>query len=170
LTLRGLALVAFLGARCTPSTDDTATTHTSEALNVGLRHFDGEATVGKSYEGWEAFHFTGEQGLGEDVCQVRYAVTSTAVRSDCPDCTWAFDLSTSDASVEGETGKGCTDLDIEPGAFEGLSYSYGWAESSGPYESVLMYQVGSYGWYPVSPARWQEPRFSYDWEMGLYYY
>jgi hypothetical protein len=170
VTLRGLLLVSLLAARCGPRTEDSAGASTEQPLGVGLRHFEGEATVGKGYAGWEAFHFTGEQGLGEDLCQIRYAMNSTAVRSDCPDCTWAFDLGTSDARVEAETDKGCAELGVDPGDFEGLSYSYGWAGSSGPYESVLMYQVGSYGWYPVAPARWEEPGFSYDWEMGLYYY
>ncbi len=164
------ALLLAVGARCgTQGTDDTAPSTQDEA-RVGLRHFSGEATVSGAYAGTEAFHFTGEQGLGDDVCRIRYAVSDVAERADCADCTWAFDLETGDASIEAEIGKGCSDLGVTAAEFEGLQYSYGYAPVSGPYEHVLMYQVGSYGWYPVSFASWKAPSFSYDWEMGLYYY
>ncbi len=169
--LSGLALALALGARCgtEPSTDDTAP-GTQDDLRVGLRHFSGLATVEGAYEGWEAFHFTAEQGLGDDVCQVRYTLTSTAPRWDCADCVWAFDLESSAPNVEGEDGDGCEGLGITAADFDGLSYSYGFAETTDAYSSVLMYQVEGYGWYPVSFATWQDPRFQYDWEMGLYYY
>ncbi len=172
LVLLGLALAS--GARCSGTTDDTAPETTpSGQVRVGLRHFDGQATIAEdlgSYEGWEAFHFTGEQGQGEDICQIRYAMASAATRSDCPDCTWAFDLVSAGASVEAESGEGCAGLGLDAAGFEDLAYSYGYAAESGAYQDVLMYQVGNYGWYPVTFASWEAPRFAYDWEMGLYYY
>ena len=167
-----MSLLVVLAAHCSadPSDDTSSTTSPDEAPGVGLRHFSGLATVNGSYSGWEAFQFTGSQGTGADICQVRYTVADTAPRSDCPDCLWAFDLTTSTPGIEVESGEGCSGLGIATTEFEGLSFSYGWAASSGSYESVLMYQVGAYGWYPVSYATWDEPRFQYDWEMGLYYY
>jgi len=169
-----LGLLLGLGTRCDIAGDDTAPEPTpSDGLGVGLRHFDAQATIAddhSSYEGWEAFHFTGDRGLGDDVCQVRYTMTSTDTRADCPDCLWAFDLISADAQIEGESGKGCAGLGITTAEFDGVVYSYGFAEASGGYQQVLMYRVGSYGWYPVCGATWAEPGFQYDWEMELYYY
>lgn len=171
-TLAPLGLTLLLAARCSssPSTDDSTSPSTDEALQVGLRHFAGLANVGAGYTGWEAFRFTGGQGLGEEVCTIRYSMDDEAVRMDCPDCLWAFDLVSSAPGIDEESGEGCTGLGLGLEEFDGLRASYGYAASSGAYQDVLMYQVGSYGWYPVSYATWEEPRFQYDWEMGLYYY
>jgi hypothetical protein len=89
---------------------------------------------------------------------------------DCADCVWAFDLVSSTAHIEAESGDGCGGLGMVVSDFDGLAYSYGYADESGSYQGVLMYQVGAYGWYPVSYASWDAPRFQYDWSMGLYYY
>lgn len=173
-TVLGLGLLLTLGAQCGGTADDTAASTTpDDEYRVGLRHFEGQATLSDdldAYEGWEAFRFTAEQGLGEDLCQIRYTMAHTAPRMDCADCLWAFDLVSSSAAIESESGDGCTGLGMVVSEFDGLAYSYGFAATSGAYQDVLMYQVGSYGWYPVSYAGWTEPRFRYDWEMGLYYY
>ena len=140
--------------------------------DVGLRHFTGGATVVPSerYTGWEAFHFTDERGQGEDLCRVRYDLVSLGARTDCPDCTWAFDLEARGAAVEPRGDPGCEELGITAMEFEGAQYAYGFAASTGAYQDVLMYQVGGYGWYPVSWASWDDPDFSYDWPMNYYYF
>jgi len=166
-----LGLLLTLGTRCDSQSNDPGDETTqAEELHVGLRHFTGLATIDGAYTGWEAFAFTSEQGQGQDLCQIRYQMVDTAPRSDCPDCLWAFDLASSAAGIEEESGAGCVGLGVTTDTFEGLHYSYGYAEVSGGYEQVLMYQVGDYGWYPVCYATWDEPRFQYDWEMELYYY
>jgi hypothetical protein len=163
----------LLGATCgqQPAADDS--TEPAGTLGVGLRHFSGQATVDQgagSYEGSEVFHFGADQGRGDDLCRIAYAMDAVAPRQDCADCLWAFDLTSSGAVIEAESGQGCAGLGLTASDFDGAGFSYGYAASAGSYESVLMYQVGSYGWYPVSFAGWSEPGFSYDWEMGLYYY
>ncbi len=160
---------------CETEPSDTGVPSTEPAdLQVGLRHYDGEATVATeepaSYVGWESFHFTDERGLGDDLCHIRYDLGSLAVRSDCDDCLWAFDLEASDATVVPKGDTGCQELGIEAADFDGALYSYGYAERSGPYEHVLMYEVAGYGWYPVTWASWEEPSFSYDWAMDYYYF
>ncbi len=171
-TAAALGLTLLLAARCGggSSDNDTSSAGPDDAQKVGLRHFTGQATVQGGYQGWEAFQFTGAQGLGDEVCTILYTMQAVGERMDCPDCLWAFDLEGTDASIHEESSKGCADLGVTPAEFEGLRASYGYAPSSGAYQDVLMYQIGAYGWYPVSFASWDDPLFQYDWELGLYYY
>ncbi len=163
--------VALPGCESDPDPSDTGpSTEETAERQVGLRHYSGTATVADTYVGQEAFHFTDDRGLGEDLCRIRYDLVSIQERIDCADCLWAFDLEVSGATVEPRGDEGCLSLGIDAADFEGANYSYGFAQTSGGYEEVLMYQVGSYGWYPVTWASWEEPSFSYDWPMDYYYF
>jgi len=162
----------FLAASRTFTIDEGSTS----GKGVGLYGWSGEATVsaGSSYAGFEDTYFVGDYGTGADICRIRYDMDSTAVRSDCSDCDWAFDVETSNSAVEAESDPYCSGLGFTASDFDGYTYAYGYAptyyySSSYTFTDVLMYGYGS-SWYAVAYSSWRSPYFEYDWPSSYYYY
>lgn len=152
--------------------DDDDTTEDAS----GLLGRVGTATVdGASYQGTEDLYFTTEYGEGEDVCRIRYPLSSSAVRDDCADCVWAFDLVLGAPELIAETDPGClATVGVDSaslGDVEGDVVSYGYdPEYFGHIQMLLVEQAGS--WAAVGHADWESGSgaFSYDWEDGYHTY
>lgn len=70
----------------------------------------GNATT---YDGWEEIFMTGEEGLGVDVCVVRYDVKRVgAAPAGCTDCTWTDQVEFSNPSVTTNTSGACANSDL----------------------------------------------------------
>lgn len=126
---------------------------------------------GGSYLGVEEWYFVGADGYGADICRIGYTLTSTDPRTDCADCSWAYDLVLSDAHVIDETDPGCEAvLAIDPVAvsdLDGKVVSYGYAPSYFGHAKMLMMDLGN-GWTAVTFAAFDDTTgaFEYDWEAG----
>jgi hypothetical protein len=148
----------------------------------------GEAFVeeGVSYTGTEDLRYDAEEGDGNTVCLVSMTLTSSAVRTDCgfpdsypPDyfaeCTWAFDLVTSDASVVTDVDGACqTLLGIDSSTVDQLDgevRSYAYHPDYFGHTTVLMIYDGT-EWVPVSYAEFDSETglFDYDWDEGVHPY
>ena len=81
--------------------DADTDTDTGDPHGVGLTGHKGEVVVDPlSWLGVESWYFTADKGMGDDLCLVTWDSTSTAVRSDCAQCDWAFDVVWTDPRVE----------------------------------------------------------------------
>ena len=150
--------------------DDTAPTGT------GLMGRIGTATVdGPDYTGSEDLYLVAQKGAGDDVCRVRYDLGSTAVRNDCADCDWAFDLVASNAAVVAWEHPDCGTLlgigSDDVSVLDGTAISYGYIDEYFGHASVITgYTNGTWAvlgfasYDPVSGA------FSYDLEDGYVEY
>lgn len=147
------------------SSDDTGAG--PELGIAGLRgsgEADPRAGVG-GYSGAETVYYQTQKG--DDLCSVVSTVSSTKLAvPPCKDCTWSFTLTTSDSQL-GESAA-CPDLD--PGGFDGASFSYGYFQGDG--YGVLAYYYEGYGWYgTAATATWDEGSFdfSYEWPLSDIY-
>jgi hypothetical protein len=206
LSLAGLA-VLLLG--CPPSEgDDTGGKDTEpedtdtddeeeEEEEVDSAYFlfgyAGEAAVAPTgpapnYDGSEMIYLWGIPN-GADICTFQYDVDSTGVRDDCAECTWAFDVVTSNTTMP--EGPYCDYFfeGFEPSYYDDYAFAQGFApEAVGyygdTYTDVLMFYFQAYagdpgGWSPASyyaTATWKaggagKPgQFAYDWPTGYGYY
>jgi len=144
--------------------------------NQGLLGRAGTATVSyTSYEGTEELYFAADQGQGEDICRIRYDLSSTAVRDDCADCEWAFDLVVSGAELITETAPGCLATvgadSAALGDLEGTVVSYGYDPDYFGHIEILFVEQGG-AWAAADHASWDASSgaFSYDWEDGYHPY
>jgi hypothetical protein len=176
-----LTLVALsLGLGC-PGGDDTQVPDSAPPGDTadtgapphgtGLLYWEGEATVtGDTYDGHEDIALLADKGMGNAVCRIRYAVTSTALRSDCGDqCLWAFDVVLGPAEVLTDTGAcGAAGYDeAAVAALEGTSRAYGYIDDYIGHAAVLMVDLGE-GWEVADYAAWTDTQggLSYHWEQG----
>ena len=145
-------------------------------MNQGLlgRVGTGTVLVG-SYEGSEDLFFTRDHGQGEDICRIRYSLTSIALRDDCDDCVWAFDLQLGPAELVAEADPGCLATVGVDGStlagLEGTVVSYGYNPDYVGHIRVLYVEQGG-EWGSVGHAEWESSSgaFSYEWEDGYYPY
>ena len=147
-------------------TDDTGETGTTP-MRQGLTGRSGAAFAdADSYAGAEDWYFVGEDGL--DVCRVRVTMTSVAIRSDCEGCSWAFDLETSDATVEAESDVGCLGvfgMDASTvGSLDGAVVSYGFIHEYYGHADVLSVDAGA-GWDVVGFANWDDASFEFSYDL-----
>ncbi len=140
----------------------------------GLLLWEGTATVtADAYEGSEDILLLADMGLGDALCQVRYSVLSTSVRTDCGACLWAFDVVLGPAEVIED--KGACQLagydEAAIAAIEGSTRGYGYAEEHIGHAAVLLVDQGG-GWDAVAFASWVEQTgaFSYEWEQAYVQY
>jgi hypothetical protein len=132
--------------------------------------------TGDGYSGTEELALVAEEGWGADVCRVGMSLTSTASRTDCDECAWAFDLVVSDAQVLTDDDPDCLhllglDLD-DVSALDGATVSYGFQEEFIGHAAVLMTDRGSGLWEPLAYVVYDEEtgEFTYDWEDGCVSY
>ncbi len=184
LLLLGLALVACDGSPPADDDDDIQLDDDDDVVgdddsagpDEGLLGREGTATVlNDSYEGTEDLFFATEYGLGEDLCRIRYSLSTVAVRDDCEDCVWAFDLQVGAPELIAEAGPGCLATVGVDGAtlagLEGTVVAYGYnPDYFGHIQVLYVEQEGAWG--SVGHASWDSGsgEFSYDWEDGYHPY
>jgi len=101
-------------------------------------------------------------------------VTSTAPRTDCPDCDWAYDVVYGDVSVDVDTDGICDTIGWDAAArtaWSGSTNAYGFIADYFGHAPVLMMEIKG-KWGPVDFASWDETSgdFSYSWETGEHSY
>lgn len=138
--------------------DSTDTSTTPQAQGLVVR--TGAATANtEGYEGWEELAFIGDEGDGDDLCRVRYQLSSIGARTDCADCTWAHDLGLAEITMVTETT--C------PAGFpppESTTRSYGYIAEYFGHANVLAEDAGA-GWSATSFADWDETSGAFDYEI-----
>ena len=135
----------------------------------GLAGKAGDATVlSGSFSGLEDRYLIGDEGNGVDICRISTTLTSTAERTDCDDCAWAFDLTVSNAAVAAESGPGCP---TDGSELNGTTISYGYIPEYLGHANVLAVDTGN-GWAPVDNATYDAKSgfFTYDWQDGYVSY
>jgi len=160
----------------TTADDDDDDDDDSAGERFGLLGRVGAATVTEdSYVGSEDLYFAADYGEGEDICRIRYPLVSVAVREDCEDCVWAFDLVLGAPELLSETHPGCLSTVGVDGAalddLEGTAVSYGYnPDYFGHIQVLRVEQVGS--WDSAGHASWDEGSgaFDYDWQDGYHTY
>ncbi len=151
--------------------DDDTTSGDDDALYGYL----GEAVVDPltGYDGHEDLYYIADSGAGADLCRVRVTLTSTAVRDDCADCEWAFDLHAEDPQVIAESAVGCAGVGVDEAAIDALAVprGYGYAREYFGHNDVLMVEQKGV-WTAVNFADWNEGSgaLAYDWEVGYHSY
>jgi len=146
-----LAWLTLLAPGC-PSGDDDDCAADDDSMSdddvtddggMAVQRFEGTATVdGTAYAGTEALILTADQGAGAELCRIEYVLTSTAVRDDCGECLWAFDLALTEAIVTRQSGVGCEAFGYDAAAVAALGdapRSYGYAEEYLGHANMLMY-------------------------------
>lgn len=152
------------------------TSDTAPVVLLGYTGFLGDASVdATSYVGTESWYFVEDEvDGGQDLCRITYTLTSTAVREDCADCTWAFDLVVSGAAVVAESGPGCLALSgydaATVSALDGQVVSHGYNPDYFGHRAVLMMDTGGGDWRGVASADWTDGIFTYDRLDGTFEY
>ncbi len=150
--------------------DDTGGSATGASFLIG------EATAGPDgYTGTEDWVFIGDDGEGEEFCRIRTTLSVAAVRDDCEDCDWAYDLVRGDAEVLTDTGPGCLALAgydaTTVSDLDGTTVAYGYSPDYFGHAEVLMGVVDG-AWTALAFATWDEATgaFSYEREAGYFEY
>ncbi len=123
--------------------------------------------------GWMGFQETsfGETGGG---CFVESTLTGTALRDDCDDCDWAFDVQVSDSVfVPDEPCYYGLGIEYDAANYDrtvGFGYQSDWFEEGVGFQGKLFVYSGSEGWTPVGSAVYLEGTFAYDWPWYESYY
>jgi hypothetical protein len=148
--------------------DDTTTTGT------GLFGRSGTATAGPgAYTGSEDLYLVAEKGAGDDVCRVRYDLTTTAVREDCADCDWAHDLERANATALAWEHADCGTLlgigSDDVSVLDGTAVSYGYIDEYFGHASVLSEYTANLIWEVVGFASYDASggTLVYDLEDGF---
>jgi hypothetical protein len=148
--------------------DSDTDTDTAVETQTGLLTWNGAATVDGDYVGTEQVLLLGDYGLGETACQVDYDVISTAPRSDCSECVWAYDVELGPPTVV--VPDHCVEAGYDPetiAAIGGTTRSYGLAlDFMGHGNALMMYADGH--WAAVALVDWNEGTASmnYEWAQG----
>ena len=170
----------------TTGTTTTGTDCLPDATKSGpqaLLAYSGSAVVtGDAFTSQETMSLVGMDDAGEDlvVCSVSYLLSAdaSAARSDCTDCSWAFDVAVSDVVVDAEAGSGCAailcqlGLDEDPlVAFDGATKTYGYNPDFFGHAEILMTLDASGAWVPGGFAALQDDdSVTYTIEDGYYDY
>ncbi len=154
-------------------TEDTEDTEEPEDTGpeekLGLQGYAGEFLLDNDefQSGTEDIYFIGDEGYGDDLCRIRYTMTSTSARADCASCTWAYDFSISDVELVDELAPGCLATvgydPVDLSALEGETRSYGYDPEYLGHAAVLMQDIGGGNWTVVGFA-------SYDLDSGVFQY
>lgn len=155
--------------------DTDSDTDTDPSSSEGLVVRTGSAVVGADYVGSEDLTLVGDEGYGAVVCQIHYDLLSTALRTDCASCVWAFDLTISNAAVVTDTGGAClaaSGFDATTvSALDGTIVPRGYDAEYAGHARVMMVFLGG-KWQSASYANFDDATgaFSYEWEDGFVSY
>jgi hypothetical protein len=127
-----------------------------------------------------SFIGTADDGSDVVVCSVSYTLSAdiSTARSDCADCSWAFDVAVTDVMVDEENASGCAailcqlGLDSDPlVAFDGSTKTYGYNPDFFGHAEILMTLDASGAWVPGGFAAAQDDgSVTYTIEDGYYDY
>jgi len=125
-----------------------------------------------AYNGTETLTFITDKGKGDLVCQVHYDLSSTAPRTDCADCDWAYDLVVSNVVVD--TDDACAAIGYDKAglaALDGSSRAYGFTPDYFGHAPALLFESDG-TWGPATFATYDETTgaFGYEWHVGYFPY
>ncbi|MEQ1501007.1 MAG: hypothetical protein ABMB14_02200 [Myxococcota bacterium] len=158
-----------------PDTDTGTVVTTPDRL--GVLHRLGAASVSTEagYDGTETIELRdGQNGDGAVVCSATVRIRSTAERTDCAGCDWAYDVVTSESVITIDEG-GCLPVlgvtAASAGELDGVVIGYGYDSDYFGHSSVLETDRSG-AWAASSNAIWDEATsaFTYDWTDGTYAY
>ncbi|MCB9779037.1 MAG: hypothetical protein H6742_10770 [Alphaproteobacteria bacterium] len=153
-------------------TDGTGTGTGGDDTGLAAFGYAGEAVIGGGYDGYETAYY-----IGLTDSYLNCLITSDVSGSDlggfssCPECEFAFAVSTSGSAFDDSTGCdiiGVTDASAFDGATYGYGYEYYYYAGYG-YIGLLKYYYGG-TWYQVAYADYDGSNFAYDWFSGYGYY
>lgn len=149
---------------------------------VGVCGQRGKSTVSATtFEGFEEFYLISEEGLGEDICVVRFDVTRVGdgpagcVDGEGAPCAWSHLIQLSNPSVVTDEGGVCanSELALDEAAIaeiDGSEAAYGFVSEYAGHNSVLLKQdASSEDWGPYGNATWDEETeaFRFDHRDGF---
>lgn len=156
---------------------------TTAFSEVGVCGERGQSTVSTtSFVGFEERYLIGEEGLGEDICVVRFDVTRVgAAPGGCDDpaagvdCLWTHRVTFSNPSIVRHVGDVCANSelaldDAAIAALDGLQVAYGFVSEYAGHASVLMkYEEASGTWDAYGNAAWdpENSAFRFDHRDGF---
>ena len=143
---------------------DTGTESEITFDHLGACGVNGEATAkGGAYEGFEDHYLIGDEGMGEDLCRVRFDVALLGEPTvPCDECSFAFMLEKRNPStitdVDGTCAKSALRLDADAiAALDGARMSYGYVPEYWGHANVLMQLDEETGeWEAVTFSTWDE--------------
>jgi len=158
----------------TPTTGTAGTTPTTPTTTsvLGELKRTGAANVDGRYAGTETWTFVGDEGYGDVICEVSYDVNSTAERSDCPGCLWAWDLQITNVTTPVDVDGACAAVGLDTAAtLAGTEVSYGYDPVYDGHAQILMFFNGT-DWQAGTYAQWDDTKktFNYTWLDGLHAY
>ncbi len=170
--MRSLLLLLPLLACGEPQVTDTDTdtdADTDADTDVqGLVVRVGQAqTDGSAYSGTEDWVLYAEEGLGAELCRVRFDVSLVSTSAGCSECLWAVDVLLEDPVLV--VGEDCAPMGVNPddlGPLDEQARSQGYAEEYIGHANVLMVQADPL-WEAVCFATWDGTSFDYEWEQGF---
>jgi hypothetical protein len=130
-----------------------------------------------SFEGYEEYYLISDEGFGEDICVVRFAVTRVGEGpGGCDDCAWTHRVEYGSPEVLADVDGVCAESELALDAArveaiagsEGSSYGYVF-EYSGHVSVLMKYDEASATWVPNGNGSWNEEtgRLSYDRRDGF---
>ena len=153
--------------------DDDDDDDTSERIGLSGKSGAAVAFAGAGYTGPEDMYFIADDGDGEDVCRIRYELTSVAERFDCEVydwvCIWAFDLVLDKAAVVAESDVGCEGVfgldEAGVAALAGTEITRGYLDEYFGHTSVLLELQPDETWAPFCNATWDSDTglVEYNW-------
>ncbi len=153
--------------------DTDTDTDTDVTSGEGLLTGQGFATVtATAYAGTETVEILADSGYGDPVCVIEYDLVSTAVRTDCAQCEWAFDLEIANAAVTLDDGRCLAALGVDAttvGSWNGTVKTYGFVPEYFGHPDVLVQTTGG-PWSAWAYASWDEAAgdLGYLWDGSLY--
>ncbi len=167
-----LTLMLLLPLACGDKDTDTGEetdTDTDTDADLGTLEFSGTAVVHDSYMGTEVLAFLADEGRGDVICQLSYPLEGAALRSDCDECDWAFDVTAGTVEVQTDVDGACDAIGwgkAARAALTGTARGYGYVAEYFGHAPVLMRYDDASGWNPVSYAAYDEKSgaFDYSWQ------
>ena len=154
------------------SGSDSADSQDTGEERIGLSGRIGTAIVDdKGFRGTEDLYFVADYGEGEDICRIRYTLTTIGSRTDCDECEWAYDLQLSGPELISEVEPGClSTVGIDSTSIDVLDaqiVSYGYNPDYFGHIAVLFVEQDGV-WGPVDHGAWDrdDGSFVYDWQDG----
>jgi len=146
------------------------------STSLGVCGLRGEALVfADSYEGWEEYYVIGDEGLGEELCVVRFNVRRVAeAPPGCTDCLWTHEVEYSEPQVLVDTDGVCarSELALDDTAIAeiaGQRHGYGYIfEYIGHASYLMLYDVNSSTWRGRHYASWDDELgdLLFDYRLG----
>lgn len=164
-------LLAILIVGCGDNHDGNGDAAPVSYDRTGVCGTSGEGTVmSGDFSGFEDVYLIGDEGLGDDVCRIRFTLTTVgAPVTSCDTCEFAFVLERGAPSVVVDADGACANSALDMGAagieaMIGTTVSYGYVSEYVGHSNVLMLLDDA-------TDTWQAVAFaSYDDTTGAFLY